>query len=80
MKICFCLPGFSRVPEGGFKVVYEYANKLVSRGHEVSIVFAISDSFRGVPLPSSLKQTIGTRMISKMPSWFKLDMRRHIKT
>ena len=26
------------VPSGGFRIVYEYANQLVSRGHEVSVV------------------------------------------
>jgi glycosyltransferase involved in cell wall biosynthesis len=38
MRIAFLLPGRSVKPAGGFKVVYEYANRLARRGHEVSVV------------------------------------------
>ncbi len=38
MKVTFILPGFPRKPVGGFRVVYEYANHLAARGHDVYIV------------------------------------------
>ncbi|MGH3429953.1 MAG: glycosyltransferase family 4 protein [Mycobacteriales bacterium] len=38
MRIAFVLPGLARTPIGGFKVVYEYANLLVDRGHQVTVV------------------------------------------
>ncbi len=38
MKISFLLPCYRWRPSGGFKVVYEYANRLVARGHEVGLV------------------------------------------
>ena len=38
MKITFVLPGYPWRPVGGFRVVYEYANGLAQRGHEVSVV------------------------------------------
>jgi glycosyltransferase involved in cell wall biosynthesis len=38
MKIVFILPQEATHPIGGFKVVYEYANGLVNRGHHVHIV------------------------------------------
>ncbi|HWN72720.1 MAG TPA: hypothetical protein VNN15_02810, partial [Solirubrobacterales bacterium] len=38
MRIVFVLPARSAAPVGGFKVVYEYANRLVERGHEVALV------------------------------------------
>jgi len=38
MKITFILPGYCLKPIGGAKVVYQYANQLVIRGHEVSII------------------------------------------
>ncbi|GAA5661432.1 glycosyltransferase family 4 protein [Geobacillus stearothermophilus] len=38
MKITFILPSYPKKPVGGFKIVYQYANELVKRGHEVSIV------------------------------------------
>ena len=38
MKITFVLPMYLDSPSGGFKVVYEYANRLQERGHQVSVV------------------------------------------
>src|SRR5690625_2610444 len=38
MRITFLLPTFAPRPTGGFRVVYEYANRLVERGHEVTVV------------------------------------------
>ncbi len=38
MRITFLLPVFAPRPSGGFRVVYEYANRLVARGHEVTVV------------------------------------------
>ncbi|AOU98654.1 hypothetical protein BI364_12410 [Acidihalobacter yilgarnensis] len=38
MKITFVLPGAACNPVGGFKVVYEYANGLAQRGHDVVVV------------------------------------------
>lgn len=38
MRITFVLPGSGHLPVGGFKVVYEYANRLVGRGHAVTVV------------------------------------------
>ena len=38
MRISFVLPCSGRYPIGGFRIVYEYANRLADRGHQVSIV------------------------------------------
>lgn len=38
MSITFVLPGQGTAPVGGFKVVYEYANALVRRGHRVCVI------------------------------------------
>jgi len=40
MKINFLLPCFGTRPLGGFRIVYQYANKFADAGHEVSIVYA----------------------------------------
>lgn len=37
MKISILLPLYSQKPIGGFKVIYDYANELVKRGHDISI-------------------------------------------
>jgi glycosyltransferase involved in cell wall biosynthesis len=38
LKITFLMPCYPWSPMGGFKIVYQYANLLVERGHGVSIV------------------------------------------
>ena len=38
VRVTFVLPGAGSVPVGGFKVVYEYANRLSERGHTVTVV------------------------------------------
>lgn len=38
MKITFLMPCYMWAPSGGFRIVYEYANQLVSRGHQVAVV------------------------------------------
>lgn len=40
MKITFVLPSYPWRPIGAFRVVYEYANQLVTRGHEVTVAHA----------------------------------------
>ncbi len=40
VRIAFLLPNFTHVPIGGFKIIYQYANRLQERGHQVSVVQA----------------------------------------
>lgn len=40
MKITFILPGYPWKPIGGFRVIYEYANHLVAKGHDITVVHA----------------------------------------
>lgn len=40
MRLTFLLPGSCVQPCGGYKVVYEYANRLQRRGYEVTLVHA----------------------------------------
>jgi glycosyltransferase involved in cell wall biosynthesis len=46
MKITFLLPGPSFGPVGGFKVVYEFANRLALRGHDVAVAHPVKPSPR----------------------------------
>lgn len=39
-RIVFLLPAFDRGPVGGYKVIYEYANRLTGNGHEVVLAFS----------------------------------------
>lgn len=38
MKITFIMPMYLDSPAGGFKAVYEYANRLQLRGHQITVV------------------------------------------
>jgi glycosyltransferase involved in cell wall biosynthesis len=38
MQVTFLMPGYVWGPSGGARVIYEYANQLVNRGHQVTLV------------------------------------------
>lgn len=40
MVITFLFPHPSKVPDGGYKIIYQYANLLKRDGHQVNIVYA----------------------------------------
>ncbi len=58
MRITFLLPGYSSSPVGGFRVVYEYANRLQRRGHQVVVVH-----------PHSLKPQVALLQRAKTIAW-----------
>jgi glycosyltransferase involved in cell wall biosynthesis len=78
MRIVFLLPGRSLKPAGGFKIVYEYANRLVQRGHEVSVVHpwdcAPPDSLRAGIRARLWVARLRWRQAAIAP-WFDLDER-----
>jgi glycosyltransferase involved in cell wall biosynthesis len=66
MRIVFLLPGQGVRPTGGYKVVYEYANRLTRDGHTVTVVHPWSFS-----LPASRRERRQARI------WVaKLSLRR----
>ncbi len=72
MRINIILPGFADSPIGGFKVQYEYANRLARAGHRVTIHHGLSPkrffSFRG--LASFAVRNLRSR---RDVTWFRLD-------
>ena len=75
MNICFVLPGIARGPVGGYKVVYEYANRLVKENNNVSILYLNQDFLKNYNVPFFLKK-MGARFLMWLePTWFKLDHR-----
>lgn len=73
MKICFVLGRYARRPIGGYKIVYEYANRLARRSHEISIVFINENIFIEHKVPSFLKKFLSNVMTQVEPKWFSLD-------
>jgi glycosyltransferase involved in cell wall biosynthesis len=39
MRITFVLPAYYEAPIGGYRIVYEYANFLAAKGHDLTVVF-----------------------------------------
>jgi glycosyltransferase involved in cell wall biosynthesis len=80
MKIVFVLPSLTAVPVGGFKIVYEYANRLAGRGHRVVVVHALGGAAGG--LGERLRRGRRLRRLRRDPRgvapWFDFDPRVEI--
>ena len=80
MRISFVLPGSSPTPTGGVKIIYEHANRLVARGHAVTILHGAyvtrKSGLRGVGRAgaSYLLNRVGL-MRWRPDRWFKVDPR-----
>jgi len=79
LHITFILPAYVSVPVGGFRVVYEYANRLVERGHAVRIAHSLNtlnapftDRLRS---RSAWKNLFVTTPREVAVPWFALDSR-----
>jgi glycosyltransferase involved in cell wall biosynthesis len=82
VKITFLTPGYIWSPSGGIRVVYEYANRLSSRGHEVSVVHPrrLNHSAPATPLTGyrSLREGIidlYSRVQTPRVRWQRIDPR-----
>jgi glycosyltransferase involved in cell wall biosynthesis len=78
MKITFVLPGPGAVPMGGYKVVYEYANHLSRKGHEVTVLHSARGCVRQMHPLDHVKNGIRyfQAVIGKNfrpDSWFSVD-------
>lgn len=73
MKICFVLPKFTRQPIGGYKIVFEYANRLANRGNEVNILFLNEDALLQFKLPKVIRNMAANYLTKVEPKWFPLE-------
>ena len=79
LKISFIFPHPVDGPTGGYKVAYEYANRLVADGHKVNIVYSGSLFWRKKSLFHKLTNCV--RYVQRLwkgyscRSWFPLDER-----
>lgn len=74
MKISFVLPGVPRVPVGGYKMTFEYANRLCRRGHDVTLIFnCLSGMNRNQKIPKFIKLIYYYLGTHYFPTWFALD-------
>lgn len=79
MRVCFILPHPAVGPTGGYKVVYEYANRLVRDGFKVDVVYSGSIFWRQKPLKYKISNCFRyfEHLIKgySCRSWFALDKR-----
>lgn len=76
-RVNFILPSFPTKPGGGVKIMFEFANRLVAKGHKVTILYSVSRPFKRSKTPVWLRL-----LIFKMRGpvrWFKLDKNIHQK-
>ena len=74
-KICFVLPDHSGKPVGGFKMVFEYANRFVNQGYQVGILFLNLHPINRFKLPIVIKKAMVNYLTMVEPKWFELDKR-----
>lgn len=81
MKINILLPGNTTHPSGGYKIVYEYCNKLVANGHIVTINYLYGPMFEKLPISERLRKIL-IKIYSEAIGpgrWFTLDKKIKLK-
>jgi glycosyltransferase involved in cell wall biosynthesis len=80
VRITFLMPGYNWVPSGGYRVVYEYANHLVARGHSVAVIHprSLSHAQRPPITVRSLASSICNRISTPKIDWQPIDPRVNI--
>jgi len=73
LKICFIMNSFSLYPTGGAKMVFEYANRLSERGHEIQMLYLNHKAWKKYHLPEGLRRWLVSRVSMISPTWFPLD-------
>jgi len=79
MKIAFVLPTCFQRPSGGFRIVYEYADRLATRGHDVSIYYgAVNEKLDRLYPTNQLIDNLFFCIRNKFPiivqpDWFKFS-------
>lgn len=77
MRITFVLPGWANTPVGGFKVAYEYANRLSERGHHVNIIHPLSLFLQEIKFKQKMKMfakgMAGHFLKNTKVNWFSIS-------
>lgn len=75
MIINVLLPGNTNHPAGGYKIVYEYCNRLVANGHCVTIYYLYGPMFEKLPIPERLRKILIKKYSETIGPgrWFSLD-------
>jgi glycosyltransferase involved in cell wall biosynthesis len=77
IKLSFILPSPGNIPIGGFKIVYEYANRLTDKGYEVNLIHRYREKKSSNPT-KKLYRYFDFKMLNLFNkfspnSWFQLN-------
>lgn len=70
IKINFILPFKPRRPAGGFRVMYEYANRLYERGYDVHLTYPIRTKFMKYRFPYFIRRLLSIIEGFHTSMWF----------
>jgi glycosyltransferase involved in cell wall biosynthesis len=74
MRINLILPSFPQGPGGGMKVMFEYANRLSSRGFDVTIYYSLNTPYFHYRKPYILRLLVHKILYpGAKPKWFALN-------
>lgn len=73
IKINFILPFKPRRPAGGFRVMYEYANRLAHVGYQVHLTFPIRTQYMKYRLPYFIRCILSKLEGFNRDIWFEFD-------
>ncbi len=74
-KINFILPFKPRRPAGGFRVMYEYANRLAKKGYQVHLTFPVKTPYMKYRLPYFVRRILSKLEGFNRDKWFDFDAR-----
>lgn len=73
IKINFILPFKPRRPAGGFRVMYEYANRFAKKGYKVHLTFPVKTQFMQYRLPYFVRLILTKVEGFRHNKWFDFD-------
>lgn len=72
-KITFILPFKPRRPAGGFRVMYEYANRLAKKGYDIHLIYPLETQFMEYRMPYFARYIFSKLEGFSTNKWFKFD-------
>lgn len=73
IKINFILPFKPRRPAGGFRVMYEYANRLAREGYDIHLTYPIRTQYMEYRLPYFIRLLLSKIEGFRTDKWFSFD-------
>lgn len=73
VRINFILPFKPRRPAGGFRIMYEYANRLARKGYQIQLIFPVKTGYMKYRLPYFIRLILSKIEGFRTNKWFAFD-------